>query len=149
MSLRLDNPLVVTALELATFAHDGQSHSGAPFVDRLVRIASRLDDPRDQVVALLHEVLARTTITGTNLYDDGMPAELILDIASLTQGVTEPYNDFMTRIRANGDRPVRVKNAVFEDQSDAKILSVMPSQQREMVLAVYAHDYAAFTARAA
>ena len=143
MTLHSEHPLVVTALDIATRAHGTQA------VNRLIRVASRLTDPHDQVVALLHAVTGETTMTGATLYDDGIPVELIMDVAALTRKPGEPYKMFLNRVHANGPRPVRVKAAVVADRLDPAVLATLPVEEQARILAAHALNVAMLTARTA
>lgn len=107
--------LIDLALNRALIAHTGQlDKAGKPYILHPLRLMARFNDPVDQAVAVLHDVLEDSDITADDLRSDGIPEEVIAAVEVLSRGKGESYNDFIERIRPH---PLarKVKMADLED----------------------------------
>ncbi|GAB3683713.1 hypothetical protein [Angustibacter aerolatus] len=146
----MDDPLVARARAIARRAHDGQTDkAGRPYATHPERVAARLDDPGDQVVALLHDVLEdRAGWDAARLVAAGIPGHLVTDVVALTHHPYEPRTRYVDRIRAAGPRAVRVKRADIADNSDPARLAALDETTQDRLRRKYARDLARLDAPA-
>ncbi|MFJ7794688.1 GTP pyrophosphokinase [Pseudomonas sp. NPDC096950] len=107
--------LIDLALKRALIAHTGQlDKAGKPYILHPLRLMARFNDPIDQAVAVLHDVLEDSDTTAGDLRLDGIPEEVIEAVELLSRGKGVSYNDFIERIRPH---PLarKVKMADLED----------------------------------
>ncbi len=133
----MENSGIGKAFELAFRAHRGQSDKlGEPYITHLVRVASAVDDPQAQIVALLHDVIEDCDVTRDNIALDFGP-----DVADAVDAMTkrdgEVYEDYLCRLRQN---PVAltVKRADLADNSAPARLARLPGDVRARLQAKYA-----------
>jgi (p)ppGpp synthase/HD superfamily hydrolase len=136
---------VSLARGIAYGAHAGQvDKAGEMYACHVQRVAARLDDPADQVVAWLHDVLEDTAVTVPDLIVAGIPANLIDTVRVLTHRRHEPREVYYDRIRVD-PRAVRVKLADIADNTDPDRLAVLDSSTRERLVEKYAKAQAALS----
>ena len=114
--------LVDLALKIAIRAHEGQKDkSGREYVMHPIRVAERCKDPKAKIVALLHDTLEDTDVTGEYLREQGFPEEIVEGILSVTKHEGETYEEFVRRASKN---PIgkEVKKADLEDNMDIRRL---------------------------
>lgn len=107
--------LIDVALKHALNAHNGQlDKAGEPYILHPLRLMAHFNDPVEQAVAVLHDVLEDSEITADDLRSDGIPEEVIAAVELLSRGKDESYIDFILRIRPH---PLarKVKMADLED----------------------------------
>lgn len=110
--------LVMYADLLALVAHTGQTDkAGRPYIGHPRRVAARLDDPRDKVVGLLHDVLEDTATSADALADSGIPDDLIGTLTLLDHSDGSPYPEYIERLM-DDRRAIRVKLADIADNLD-------------------------------
>ena len=110
------------ALKIAIRAHEGQKDkSGRDYVMHPIRVAERCKDPKAKIVALLHDTLEDTDVTGEYLREQGFPEEIVEGIISVTKHEGETYKEFVRRASKN---PIgkEVKKADLEDNMDIRRL---------------------------
>ena len=117
------------AIALAAHAHRGQSYSSPeaePYVFHPLRIMLTLDDPADQIVAVLHDVIEDTDLELRDLEDAGYPAQIVTAVGALTHRTEESYKDYIDRVAEN-DIARRVKIAdLRENLANNRRLPVSP-----------------------
>ncbi|MBR4391783.1 MAG: GTP pyrophosphokinase [Bacteroidales bacterium] len=114
--------LVDLALKIAIRAHEGQKDKlGREYVMHPIRVAERCKDPKAKIVALLHDTLEDTDVTGEYLQEQGFPEEIVEGILSVTKHEGETYEEFVRRASIN---PIgkEVKRADLEDNMDIRRL---------------------------
>ena len=114
--------LVDLALKIAIRAHEGQKDKlGREYVMHPIRVAERCKDPKAKIVALLHDTLEDTDVTGEYLREQGFPEEIVEGILSVTKQEGETYEEFVRRASIN---PIgkEVKMADLEDNMDIRRL---------------------------
>lgn len=117
-----DNYLNVgKALSLAAEAHAGQvDKAGAPYLLHPVRVALHCNGPREQIVALLHDVIEDTAIALSDLWEM-FDIDVIVALQSITRQQGEDYMDFIKRVGQNS-LATAVKIRDLEDNMDVSRL---------------------------
>ena len=114
--------LLNTAILVAYTAHHGQTdNSGIPYIEHPKKVASFLDDEKDKVIAMLHDVMEDTFLTQEDLrpvFGDEIVDILVL----LTKGKGEDYFVYIDRIKTN-QTAIRVKLADIKHNSDISRIS--------------------------
>lgn len=113
------------ALKLCFEAHKNQTDkSGMPYVFHPFHLAEQMSSEVTVITALLHDVVEDTDYTLDDLREMDFGEEVIEALALLTHDDSEPYMDYVARIKEN---PVAraVKFADLEHNSDTSRLSVV------------------------
>lgn len=116
-------PLFDKAVEIATKAHEGQSDkSGKPYIGHVMRVAQRCKTQKSKVIALLHDVIEDTPITPNELKAEGIPADIVEAVLTLSRRQDEPYEEYINRVVPH---PLccEVKIADLEDNMDIRRLT--------------------------
>ncbi|WP_339071470.1 HD domain-containing protein [Pseudomonas idahonensis] len=106
------------AIAIAARAHAGQvDKGGAPYILHPLRVMLRLSEPREQLVAVLHDVIEDSPVTLEQLRGEGFSEEVLQALAALTKVEGEDYSGFIRRAAQN---PLarRVKRADLAENSD-------------------------------
>ncbi|MDD6228427.1 MAG: hypothetical protein PUA94_05290 [Bacteroidales bacterium] len=114
----LQQDLEKIASEIAARAHYGQKDkAGKDYIEHPQRVADKCDNPKERIVALLHDTIEDSDITPEYLADTGFPEEIIEAILSVTKREGEAYEDFVRRAAQN---PIgrQVKLHDLEDNLD-------------------------------
>lgn len=121
---------ILAAYNLAAQLHRGQvDKAGHPYIEHLTRVFLRVVDAggsRDQqIAALLHDSIedGRTNIPALDAA--GVPTLAVSIITALTRGSSEPYADYIQRVRGHHDAAL-VKLADLADNSDPERLALLP-----------------------
>ena len=132
------------ALKLCFEAHKEQvDKSGMPYVFHPFHLAEQMKDEVTCTTALLHDVVEDTDYTLEDLRAMGVEAAVIDALTLLTHDPSEPYMDYVARIK---DNPVAkaVKLADLKHNSDRTRLA--PHEINERVIA-REKKYKSFPAR--
>lgn len=79
-------PTIERAIEIAANAHAGQrDKAGQPYIFHPLRVMFRVNGEREQMAAVLHDVVEDTAITIDDLAREGFPSEVLRAIAALTK----------------------------------------------------------------
>ena len=122
------------AILLAFTAHDGQTDkAGMPYILHPIHLAEQMTDENTTIASLLHDVVEDTEYTLEDLRAMGFPKEAMDAIALLTHDKSEPYLEYVWRIRAN---PIAraVKKADLEHNSDLGRLSTITEKDKKRIL---------------
>jgi (p)ppGpp synthase/HD superfamily hydrolase len=107
------------AIKIATEAHDGQEDKGgAPYILHPLRVMMAVNDPRERIAAVLHDVVEDCPEwTLTRLREQPFSGAVCDALDALTRRPGEDYWDFIDRC---GDDPVAlvVKLADLKDNQD-------------------------------
>jgi (p)ppGpp synthase/HD superfamily hydrolase len=125
------------AIIFAADAHRGRvDKAGRPYIWHPLRVALALDDAREQMAAVLHDVVEDTAVTLEQLRFEGLAEEIADAIHALTRPVTEDYAAFIERLAAN---PIAraVKIADIRDNLDPKRLALLLADERMRLQAKY------------
>lgn len=112
--------LLEIAIKIAVNAHSGQlDKANQPYILHPLRVMLSLDNEKDKVVGILHDVIEDTNITYEYLISNGFNGEIeILEaLRSVTRKENETYEEFINRVALN---PIgkRVKLADLQDNID-------------------------------
>lgn len=89
------------AMKLAYTAHHGQvDKSGIPYIFHPIHLAEQMQDEYTTCVALLHDIVEDTDVTLEELAKT-FPKEVVDAIALMTHKDSEPYLDYVARIKEN------------------------------------------------
>ena len=121
---------IIAAYKLAAQLHRGQvDKAGHPYIEHLTRVFLRVVDAggdRDQqIAALLHDSIEDGHTSIHALDADGVPPLAVSIITALTRGSSEPYSDYIRRVRGRHDAAL-VKLADLADNSDPARLALLP-----------------------
>lgn len=96
--------LIEKAIEIAFEAHKGQKDlDGLPVVLHPFAVASNCTQPKEIIVALLHDVVEDSSFTFDDLHNVGIPDDIIQTLRLLTHDKSETYEEYLQRIKASGD----------------------------------------------
>lgn len=122
MISRTKQDLLRLAVDLAVEAHCGQKDkAGADYIGHPLRVAARLNDDNEKIVAVLHDTIEDTYVTAGYLREQGFPQEIVDGVIAVTRREGESYEDFVRRAACN---PLgrAVKIADLEDNMDIRRL---------------------------
>ena len=112
--------LLEKAIGIATEAHRGQTDRyGAPYILHPLRVMHRVNNEKEKIVAILHDVVEDTDWTFAALKKEGFSKDIIAALDCVTKREGEPYEKFVKR---SGSNPLalRVKLADLEDNMDIR-----------------------------
>ena len=93
--------LYTRAVEIATAAHEGQTRwGGEPYITHPLAVANYFHMSIEKIVAVLHDVIEDTDITGNDLLDE-FPDEIVGSVLVMTHKEHESYADYIMRVRKN------------------------------------------------
>ncbi len=112
------------AIALAVEAHAGQvDKAGQPYILHPLRVMFRLQDPQQQIAAVLHDIVEDTSVTLETLAQLGFSPAVIAAVDALTKRKGETRIDAARRAAAN-----RIALAVkLADNAENMDLSRIPS----------------------
>ena len=83
------------AIAIAARAHAGQvDKGGAPYILHPLRVMLRLSEPREQLVAVLHDVIEDSPVTLEQLRGEGFSEEVLQALAGGRAGFNFEFSDF-------------------------------------------------------
>jgi len=87
--------------QLAEKALEGHyRRGGASAIEHSIEVAQRVKgDTLAEAVALLHDVLEDTDLTGEDLLWSGVPVEVVSSVEVLTHPRWEPYKEYLHRVK--------------------------------------------------
>jgi len=107
------------ALRVAAQAHAHQKDRyGRPFVLHPLRMMLRLEGVKEQIAALLHDVVEKSGWTLADLRREGFSGEVIKAVDLLTRREDEAYLDYIVRVAVD-PLATRVKEADLQDHIDS------------------------------
>lgn len=112
--------LLDIAIKIAVNAHSGQvDKANQPYILHPLRVMFALDNEKDKIVGVLHDVIEDTNITYEYLISNkfGGEIEILEALRSVTRKENETYEEFINRVALN---PIgkRVKLADLQDNMD-------------------------------
>jgi len=108
------------AIEIAVQAHKGQTDkAGAPYILHPLRVMMSFSTETEMTVAVLHDVVEKSSWTISQLSDAGFSMEILQAVECVTRRDDESYADFLERNKTN---PIgrRVRIADIEDKLDLR-----------------------------
>lgn len=117
--------LLTQALIFATLKHDGQpDKANKAYILHPLRVMSRFDDEKEQVTALLHDVMEDCNVKPEELLAMNFPKDVVDALILLTHQENEPYDEYIARILKN-ELACKVKLADLEDNMNLERLPVV------------------------
>ena len=116
------------AIAIAAKAHAGQTdNGGAPYILHPLRVMMKLSEPKERIVAVLHDVVEDSPVTFNDLRQAGFDEEVIEAVRALTKLPGESRMDAAQRARRN---PIarRVKLADVGDNMDPSRIGAMTAK---------------------
>ena len=93
--------LVQKADSMAEKAHEGQyDKAGLPYITHPRKVASFVTDPREKIVALLHDTVEDTDMTIEEI-QSVFGEEIAQAVALMTHAEGVPYMDYVEKIKSN------------------------------------------------
>ena len=100
--------------ELASHYHEGQKmyQSEEPYITHVRDVATRVNLPRQKVVALLHDIIEDTTCTLEILQEKGFPSDILYAVQRLTKEDNVTYQMYIDRL----DNPYPISQLFTTDE---------------------------------
>lgn len=116
--------------------------SGVPYEFHGLRVASKLEDPEEKVIALLHDVLEDSSFTKKDLYDLGFKRSTVEAVVVITKRKYESYENYINRLIKTGNKKVlHVKLADMEDNKSEDRLVNLDEKERVKLRMKYSKFY--------
>lgn len=129
--------LIELGLEWALKAYSGKSDKGGkPYILHPLRLMARFDDPISQLVALLHDVIEDSPITGDELRAAGFPEAVVATVEVLSRRTGETYEAFIDRIRVN---PLARKVKLLDIEDNLNLLRLSEVSDKDLKRAAKYH----------
>ena len=96
------NELLDKAISIAVDSHSGQvNDKSEPYVLHPLRMMFKALTIEEKIVAVLHDVIEKTTIVLDNLRSDGFSDRIVFAIDALSRRAEESYDKYIDRVREN------------------------------------------------
>ena len=96
------NELLDKAISIAVDSHSGQVNDKAePYVLHPLRMMFKADTIEEKIIAVLHDVIEKTTIDLEYLRSAGFSDRIVLAIDSLSRRPQESYDKYIDRVAEN------------------------------------------------
>ena len=92
------------ALEIATFAHNGQKRwNGSPYINHPIEVSNMVNTEEEKIVALLHDTLedCADKVGPKTFIIEGFSDNVINAIFVITKSPAENYLSYILRVKAN------------------------------------------------
>lgn len=123
--------LTKLAMSIAYKAHHGQTDkTGVPYILHPIHLAEQMIDEDTTCLALLHDVVEDTPVDFEDLKQAGFPDHIINALKLLTHDNTEPYMDYVRKIKTNNIAKT-VKLADLIHNSDISRLDVLDDKAKQ------------------
>ncbi len=94
--------LLDKAVSIAKLAHQGQvDKAGVDYINHPLRVMNAVDDEKEKIVAVLHDVVEDSEITLKDLRQQGFDDDVIIAVGCLTKLPGESYLQFIGRVKSN------------------------------------------------
>lgn len=125
------------ALEFTMDKHKEQvDKSGAPYIEHLIRVAGKVKQTDEKIVALLHDVVEDTDTTLSEIKSLGATEEIIEALDLLTHKKGSNYNDYIRSIAKN-TLALTVKLADLADNTDPQRMEKLPYDLKQKLTKKY------------
>ncbi|HIJ85176.1 MAG: metal dependent phosphohydrolase [Magnetococcales bacterium] len=117
------------ALALAARHHAGQiDKSGQPYILHPLRLMMQLENPDQQMVAVLHDLVEDTPVTLADLRREGFSEEVVTALDHMTHRQEESYEAYILRLKANAvARKIKLLDLI--DNMDIRRLDHAPGER--------------------
>ncbi len=130
--MQTDN-LLDKAVSIAKLAHQGQvDKAGVDYINHPLRVMDAVEDEKEKIVAVLHDVVEDSEITLKDLRKQGFSEEIVTAVGCLTRLPGETYEQFIERVKCN---PLarKVKLHDLEDNMDLSRLETVSEKDLRRV----------------
>ena len=94
--------LLDKAIVIAVESHSGQvNSSGEPYVLHPIRMMVKANTIEEMIIAVLHDVIEKTSIDMEYLMDAGFSDKVVQAIDSLSRRPKESYDNYIDRVSKN------------------------------------------------
>lgn len=127
--------LIDTAIQIAAEAHAGQKQeNGEPYILHPIRVMAHVHTEEEKIVAILHDVLEKTSWTAKRLKKRGFPPHILHALDCVTKRRGESHQRFLNR--SGSDRlATRVTLADIEDNLDVcRLPKISPKDRKRLKL---------------
>lgn len=140
---KLDDLYAKAFVMTATVFKNKKDKSDEPYFDHLFRVSQKLDDEKEQVAGLLHDILEDTEITEDDLKNFGIPQDIIDIVKIVTKPVVDKtksneeeklklYDEEINKIIAtNNIHAIRLKYADMTDNFNPNRINKLPKEKQE------------------
>ena len=112
--------LLDKAVSIAKLAHQGQvDKAGVDYINHPLRVMDAVEEEKEKIVAVLHDVVEDSEITLEDLRKHGFDDEVVIAVGCLTRLPGESYEKFIGRIKSNR----LARNVKLQDLKDNMDLS--------------------------
>ncbi len=128
------------AISIAARAHQDQvDRAGAPYMLQLMRVMLAVHSEKEQIVAILHDLLEDTPWTLADLAIEGFSPAILRSLDAVTHRKGESYPAYIARVKAD---PVaaRVKLADMRDNLDLLRLGSLSDEDLERAAKYHRHS---------
>ncbi len=88
------------ALQVATKAHEGQKRwDGSKYITHPISVAEMVKTSEEKQVALLHDVLEDTSVTGSELYMHGFSTKVLAAVTAMTHLEEDSYQQYLEKVK--------------------------------------------------
>lgn len=116
------------ALRIAAQAHEGQkAKDGEPYIFHPLRVMGLVESAEAKLVAVLHDVLEDSPVTGDDLKREGFSEAIVDAVRCVTRRKDQSYADYVVRCKANA-LARQVKLADLQDNSRPSRALLRPDQ---------------------
>lgn len=140
---KLDDLYAKAFVMTTTVFKNKKDKSDEPYFDHLFRVSQKLDDEKEQVAGLLHDILEDTEITEDDLKNFGIPQDIIDIVKIVTKPVVDKtksneeerlklYDEEINKIIAtNNIHAIRLKYADMTDNFNPDRINKLPKEKQE------------------
>lgn len=106
------------AILIAVQSHQGQKDRyGINYILHPLRVMFKVDSEEEKTVAILHDVVEKTSWTIEKLQKEGFPKDILIAVDLLTRRKSQSYLGYIKKLKENA-LATRVKIADIEDNMD-------------------------------
>ena len=140
---KIDNLYLKAQIIITILFKDKVDKAGAPYIEHLYRVSSKLREPIEKVAALLHDTVEDTEVMFEDLIEVGFPNE-VLDIVRLVtkddidksdmtkEEKLQLYSEEIDKIINSGNiHAIRLKEADMSDNYNLDRLKELPEDRQE------------------
>ncbi len=125
--------MLTEAIILAAQAHEGQLDKGGhPYIFHPLRLMLQLESEKDQIIAILHDVIEDTDWTLDKLREKGFSEEIVSVIDCLSRREEEDYEEYIDRLMLDSTA-CRIKLLDLRDNLDLTRIRGDSADARERV----------------
>jgi len=133
--------LLEKAIHLAVEAHFHQKDkAGNPYIEHPIYVMNSVDDIREKIVAILHDVVEDTDYSLDQLRSLGFPEEIVEAVDAISKRVGETTHEYLDRVKVN-TLALAVKKADMRHNSKFERLTYLPKEKAVHLFSKYYDAY--------